>query len=183
MVKAVELLQHGRNDELWQMCCGYLRLSLEQFMTIQKRLLLEQVALLNRSQLGKKIMSGRPGTVDEFRKMVPLTTYRDYCPELLGKHEEALPAKSAHWVHTSGKSGEYPCKWIPFSEAYSHELSKIEYGIWMLSCCKDWGDTSQLKERPKIVYTVAPPPYMSGTLAKIVTEQSPADYFPSLKKS
>ena len=183
MVRAVDLLRQGRNEELWQMCCGYLRLSLEQFMSIQESLLLEQLTLLNRSQLGQKIMLGRPQTVDEFRKMAPLTTYRDYCPELLEKREETLPAKAAHWVHTSGKSGEYPCKWIPFSEAYAHELSKIEYGIWMLSSCQDWGDTSQLKECPRIVYTVAPPPYMSGTLAKIVTEQSPAEYLPSLKTS
>ena len=47
----------------------------------------------------------------------------------------------------------------------------------MLSCGKDWGDISKLKVCPKIVYTVAPLPYTSGALAKIVIEQSPAGLF------
>ena len=47
MPKVVELLQQGRNEELWQMCCGFLTLSLEQFMAIQNRLLLEQLELMS----------------------------------------------------------------------------------------------------------------------------------------
>ena len=66
MAIAAELLKQGRNDELWQMCCGFTDLSLEQFMAIQKRLLLEQLELLNKSALGLKIMRGsRPTTVEE----------------------------------------------------------------------------------------------------------------------
>ena len=116
MPKAVELLRQGRNEELWQMCCGFLSLNLREFMDIQKRLLLEQLDLLNNCPLGKKIMRGaKPKTVEEFRRQVPLTTYADYCPELLEKREDVLPAKPALWVHTSGRSGEYPCKWVPIT--------------------------------------------------------------------
>jgi hypothetical protein len=72
MPRAVELWQQGRSEELWQMCCGYLDLSLEQFMHIQRRLLSEQLNLLNRSTLGRKIMRGdRPRTVEEFRDLCP----------------------------------------------------------------------------------------------------------------
>jgi len=145
MPKAVELLRQGRNEELWQMCCGFIILPLDQFMAIQKRLLLEQIELLNRCALGNKIMRGaKPETVDEFREQVPLTTYADYCPELIERREDILPAKPALWVHTSGKSGEYPCKWVPITPAYSHELGVIMYGIGILSCCKGWGDISPL---------------------------------------
>jgi len=122
VARAIELLQQGRNEELWQMCCGYLDLDIEQFMAIQKRLLLEQLELLNRSQLGEKIMRGfKPRTVEEFREQVPLTTYADYCPELLEKREDILPAQPVSWVHTSGRSGEYPCKWVPMTQAYSQD--------------------------------------------------------------
>ena len=94
--KAVELLRQGRNEELWQMCCGFLSLNINEFMDIQKRLLLQQLELLNNCPLGKKIMRGaRPKTVEEFRQLVPLTTYKDYCPELLEKREDVLPAKAA----------------------------------------------------------------------------------------
>ena len=184
MPKAVELLQQGRSEELWQMCCGFISLTLEQFMAIQKRLLLEQIGLLNHSVLGNKIMRGaKPETVEEFRQQVPLTTYADYCPELLEKREDILPAKPALWVHTSGRSGEYPCKWVPITAAYSHELSVIMYGLGNLSSCKEWDDTSQLIENPKIVYSVAPRPYMSGAIAYILEEQTAVDYLPPMEEA
>ncbi|MDD5703987.1 MAG: hypothetical protein PHU23_18295 [Dehalococcoidales bacterium] len=64
-----ELLRSGRKDELWQMCCGFLDLNIDQFMSIQKRLLLEQIELLNNSALGRKIFKGTiPQNVEEFRK-------------------------------------------------------------------------------------------------------------------
>jgi len=184
MPKAVELLRQGRNEELWQMCCGFLSLNLEQFMAIQKRLLLEQIGLLNRCALGNKIMHGaKPQTVEEFREQVPLTTYADYCPELIEKREDVLPVKPAFWVHTSGRSGEYPCKWVPIMPAYSHDLSVIMCGVGIISSCKGWGDTSQLPEHPKIVYTVAPRPYMTGALASMLEQQTPVDYLPALEEA
>ena len=184
MPKAVELLRQGRNEELWQMCCGFLSLNLDQFMTIQKRLLLEQIELLNRCVLGKKIMRGaKPETVEEFREQVPLTTYADYCPELEERREDVLPAKPASWVHTSGRSGEYPCKWVPMTPAYSHELSILMYGIGNLANCEGWGDTSDIPECPRLVYTVAPRPYMSGAMASILAQQTPVDYLPALEEA
>jgi hypothetical protein len=184
MTKAIELLQQGRNEELWQMCCGFLSLNLEQFMTIQKRLLLEQLGLLNRCPLGKKIMRGaKPETVEEFREQVPLTTYADYCPELEEKREDGLPAKPALWVHTSGRSGEYSCKWVPMTQAYSREMSVLMYGIGNLSNCKGWGDTFGIPERPKLVYSVAPRPYVSGAMASMLEQQTPVDYLPALEEA
>jgi len=184
MLKAIELLQQGRSEELWQMCCGFLGLDLEQFMAVQKRLLLEQMSLLNRCTLGKKIMHGaKPQTVEEFRQQVPLTTYADYCPALIEKKEAPLPADPAFWVHTSGRSGEYPCKWVPMTRTFAHELSTVMYGVGILSSCKEWGDTSQLNSCPKIVYTVAPRPYMSGAMASMLELQTPSDFFPPLAES
>lgn len=181
MPKAVELLQQGRSEELWQMCCGYLKLPLEQFMDIQKRLLLEQIKLLNGCTLGRKLFRGaRPETVEEFREQVPLTTYADYCPELSDKKEAPLPADPAFWAHTSGRSGDYPSKWIPITQKFAQELSTIMYGVGMLSNCKKWGDTSQLNDHPKFVYTVAPRPYISGTMADILSMQTPTYYMPPL---
>ena len=184
MPKAVELLRQGRNEELWQMCCGFLSLNLEQFMTIQKRLLLEQIELLNRCALGKKIMNGaKPETIEEFRQQVLLTTYADYCPELEERREDILPAKPALWVRTSGRSGEYSCKWVPITPAYSNELSIIMYGLGNLANCDGWGDTSKIPEHPKLVYTVAPRPYMSGAMASMLEQQTPVDYLPALEEA
>jgi len=184
MPRAAELLHEGKKEELWQMCCGFLGLTLDEFMDIQKRLLLEQIGLLKSCPLGKKIMRGaKPKTIEEFRQQVPLTNYDDYCPELIEKREDVLPVKPAFWVHSSGRSGEYPYKWVPITPAFSHELSVILYGVGMLSSCKKLGDTSRFPVHPKIVYTVAPRPYISGTFADILRTQSDIDYLPSLEEA
>ncbi len=184
MATAVELLRQGKSEELWKMCLGFLGLSTGEFMAIQKRLLLEQIDLLNNCVLGRKIIRGaKPRTVEEFRQRVPLTTYADYCPELTEKKEDTLPAKVTQWVRTSGKSGEYSCKWVPMTAEYSHELSIIMYGLGNLSNCKGLGDTSQLPQHPKLVYTVAPRPYMSGAMAHMLEEQTPVEYLPSMEEA
>ncbi len=108
-MEVAKLFRQGRTDEVWQRCCGFIDLSLEDVMRVQKRLLLEQLELLRRCELGRYIMNGaNPYTVEEFRKSVPLTTYEDYAPYLLGQREDVLPKKPALWQYTSGKSGEYP---------------------------------------------------------------------------
>jgi hypothetical protein len=184
MLRAVDLLRQGRNDEIWEMCCGYLNLDIVQFMAVQKRLLLGQLEALNKSKIGKKVMGGVwPQTVDDFRQMVPISSYDAYCPELLEKREDTLPDRPLQWVHTSGKSGEYSCKWIPVTAAFINQLSAILYGIGLLSSSKKYGDTCGLVERPNMIYTVAPRPYMSGALASMIEEQTPLSYFPSLSEA
>ena len=79
MARPIDLLRQGKKKELWLDCCGFIDLSLAQFMGIQKRLLLEQIELLKDSAIGEKVMRGAtPRTVDECRTQVPLTVYADY---------------------------------------------------------------------------------------------------------
>jgi hypothetical protein len=184
MPTAAELLRQGRHADIWKMCCGYLNYSLEQFMSVQKRLLEEQIQALSRSPLGRKIMRGAwPQTAEDFRKEVPLTSYSDYCPELLEKREETLPVKPALWVHTSGRTGEYSCKWIPFSPAFVEELGPVLYGLGLLSASRKWGDLHPFVECPNMIYTVAPRPYVSGALASILQAQTPSNYLPTLSRA
>jgi hypothetical protein len=182
MLRAIDLLKQNRSEELWQMCCGFLKLDIQEFMEIQKNLLLQQLELLNHSSLGKKIMRGaNPETVGEFRQHVPLTTYKDYCPELLEQREDILPAKPEMWAHTSGRAGDYNCKWIPLSSAYIQEMSKVLYGVGMISCAEYWGDVSQIPDTIKLLYGVAPRPYISGAFADVLRLQSPFKYLPDLE--
>lgn len=107
--KASDLLNQGRREDLWQMCCGYLDLDIDGFMEIQERLLLKQLELLNNCALGKKLFrSKKPENMEEFRRLAPITTYKDYCPELLEKREETLPAKPIFWVHTARQDRRLP---------------------------------------------------------------------------
>jgi hypothetical protein len=172
MTGPIDLLHEGKKDELWQMCCGFIGLSLEQFMAIQKRLLLEQIELLKSCELGKKVMRGAmPETVEEFRQRVPLTTYADYLPELAQNREDVLPAKIARWVRTSGHTGEYDVKWVPMSEDFLVEYQKAAVGIVLFGLCNRRGETSQVKEHLKLLYMVGPPEYASG-LGVVLTQQA-----------
>jgi hypothetical protein len=187
--KIQELLRQGRYEELWQMCCGFIDLSMEQFMAIQKQLLLEQIELLNNCELGRKVMRGAmPETVEEFREQVPLTTYSDYRSEFSEQREDMLPVKPILWQHTSGRSTEYPfkwenIKWVPLSHRFCQELGLLMFGTGILASCKERGDVSGAREHAKIVYTVAPPPYTSGVMTHIMQDVSDPDFFPPLEEA
>jgi len=182
-----ELLRTGRKEDLWQMCCGFLDLSIEQFISIQKRLLLEQIELLNASAIGRKIFKGTiPQDVEEFRKRAPLTTYQDYCPELSQKLDDAMPVKPLLWQHTSGRSAEYPfkwetIKWAPVTQRMCEEIAKIGAGLAILASCKHKGDVSGMKRGARFIYAVAPRPYTSGTYAYIATEEVEGISMPPLE--
>lgn len=166
MPSVADLLRQGRKKELWQRCCGFIDLSREEFMVIQRRLLLEQIELLKNCELGRKVMRGaRPKSVDEFREQVPLTTYADYSPYLLEKREDVLPMPPVVWQRTSGISGEYPCKWLPVTRKFLEEMSPTLIAMYLLSTCRD-RKNFDLPENVRLLYLLAPPPYMTGTLGR-----------------
>jgi len=180
MTRPIDLLRQGRKEELWQMCCGFLDLNLEQFMAIQKRLLLEQIGLLKNCELGRKVMRGAmPETIEEFREQVPLTTYADYLPELEEQREDVLPSKVARWTKTSGRSGEYKVKWVPVSEDFASEYEKVCAGFVILAFCHGRGDISRIKEHLKVLYTMGPPVYGSGFAAYVAQQALGFDLLPS----
>ena len=178
MTRPIDLLREGRKEELWQMCCGFLDLSLEQFMAIQKRLLLEQIELLKNSELGRRMMNGAmPETVEEFREQVPLTTYADYLPELVEKKEDVLPTKPAMWVHTVGRIGEYNFKWVPLSERFLYEFERVAGGVGLLASCNPQGDFL-VKEHLKTLATMAGQDYGSGIVAYLMQQALGFDLLP-----
>jgi len=178
MTSPVDLLREGRKEELWQMCCGFLYLSLEQFMAIQKRLLLEEIELLKDSELGRRVMGGAmPETVEEFREQVPLTTYADYLPELVEKREDVLPTKPAMWVHTVARIGEYNFKWAPLSERSLYEFERVAGGVGLLASCNRQGDFLG-KEHLRLLATMGTPDYGSGIVAHLTQQALNCDIFP-----
>lgn len=180
MNKIRELIDQGRGEELWQMCCGFLDLNIDQFMAIQRQLLLEQIELLGKSRLGRKIMHGAmPGTIEEFRAQVPLTTYKDYCPELLDKREDILPSKPVLWIQTSGRSGEYSCKWIPVSQRFWEEASLNFCAVSIFGACKGKGDMP-LKDGLKLLHAAALPPFLTGHIATKIGEDIGFRFLPPL---
>ncbi|MFC1846383.1 GH3 auxin-responsive promoter family protein, partial [Chloroflexota bacterium] len=178
-----ELLRQGRHGELWQICCGFLDLTLDQFMSIQKQLLLEQIELLKRCKLGRKVMRGAlPETIEEFRAQVPLTSYADYCPELFEQREEVLPVKPARWVQTSGRSGEYPCKWIPVTKRFWEEAGLNFSAVAIFGTCHHKGEIV-FKEGFKLLHAMAHQPYLTGNVAAKLQDDLGFKFLPGISES
>jgi len=179
MRRPIDLLREGSKEELWQMCCGFIYLRLEQFMDTQKRLLLEEIELLKNSELGRRVMRGAmPVTVDEFRKQVPLTTYDDYLPEIVEKREDVLPTKPAMWVRTVGRAGEYNFKFVPLSERFLYEFVRAAGGVGLLASCDPQGDVL-VKEHLKTLSTMASRNYGSGVVGYLMQQALGFDLLPS----
>ena len=70
-----EKIRNYSKEEIWREYCGFLDMSMEEYMAVQRRLMDEQIQIWSASELGQRILRGRmPRTLEEFREMVPLTT-------------------------------------------------------------------------------------------------------------
>ncbi|OGO29918.1 MAG: hypothetical protein A2Z29_05805 [Chloroflexi bacterium RBG_16_56_11] len=153
----------SENDRTWSKYCGFLDLNLKQFMSIQESLLLQQLEKVAGCPLGKRLMGIRtPSSVEELRHLVPLTSYEDYLPELDPGDDMALPEEPHVWASTSGGAG--CCRRVPYTlEAYSRSIDNL-MTVFILACSRKRGE-STLTEGDRVLYNVAPSPYLSGLLA------------------
>jgi hypothetical protein len=179
METLLEMHRRGDTAGIWKRYCGFVDLTIEEFMASQNRLLEEQLRNWQRSTLVKRIFGGTiPSTVQEFRERAPLTTYEDYTDVLLNKKESELTEKTFIWVHTSGKSGVYEFKWIPYTSAMYETVSDSSIALFILGSCRKHGEI-RLKERDRLMYTVAQLPYVSGLLIRALHEQFNFRIWPS----
>ena len=166
MVTTAELLRQGRRDEIWSKYCGFLDLKLQEFMDIQRRLLLEQIGLLSRCELGRALLGDAPpASVDEFRLRVPMTTYADYASWFEERRDEHLPLKPQWWLRTSGRTGDMGgYKWVPYPPDMARRLGEAVMALFILAAVDGPGQFPFV-EGDRLLYTMAPFPYMSGGVA------------------
>ncbi|HEY8489689.1 MAG TPA: GH3 auxin-responsive promoter family protein, partial [Dehalococcoidia bacterium] len=178
METAWEIYQKQGPEALWNRCCGFLDLSLEETMALQHNLLEEQLALLARSALGQQLFRGaEPRNAEELRAQVPLTTYDDYATTLGERREDVLPAPAQAWVRTSGRTGMYAHKWIPLTERAYEEMRWLTMAVVILSLAEHRGDV-KLRGRDRMLEMLAPPPFVSGVLGHASQEAWPFRRFP-----
>lgn len=182
MMTALELLRQGRRDEIWKKYCGFIDLSLEEFMRIQERLLLEQIHLLSGCELGRQLMGGNvPSRVEEFRRVVPLTSYDDYVPWLAEKQEDVLPKKPVWWLHTSGRSGQ-GFRWAPYAEEAAKKLGECSMATVIFASCSKRGEFV-FEEGDTMLYALAPFPYISGATARGFQAEFRFTFLPPLEEA
>jgi phenylacetate-coenzyme A ligase PaaK-like adenylate-forming protein len=182
-MKADELLQQGKRDEVWTKYCGFLDLDLAQFMEIQRRLMMEQLSFLMESQCeiaNKFIKNTNIKDIKDFREAVPVTTYEDYDEFLGDQREDVLPRKPIIWAHTSGRSGNM--KWVPYTkEAYRCLGERVLAGV-ILSAARWKGDV-RLDPKDTLVYNTPPRPYISGVSLRALADQFDFTFIPSLDET
>ncbi|MFV1949338.1 MAG: GH3 auxin-responsive promoter family protein, partial [Anaerolineales bacterium] len=180
MTSLTTLLQQGRKEEIWTKYCGYLDLSIDEFMKIQERLLLEQIDLLGKCLMGRMLMGDIiPTTVKEFREVVPLTTYEDYQEYLDQKRNDVLPREPIIWAHTSGRSGEFQYKWTPYTKEMVERLGETTAGGMIIASCTQKGEVN-IEPFDSVLVGSAPPPYVSGIFNQAVDDHMDIRFLPPL---
>jgi len=180
MTSLSTLLQQGRKEEIWTKYCGYLDLSIDEFMEIQERLLLEQIDLLGKCLMGRMLMGDViPTTIKEFREVVPLTTYGDYQEYMDQKRNDVLPHEPVIWAHTSGRSGEFRYKWTPYTKKMVERLGETTAGGMIIASCTQKGEVN-IEPFDSVLVGSAPPPYVSGIFNQAVDEHMDLRFLPPL---
>jgi hypothetical protein len=158
------------NEEIWQRYCGFLDLTIDEFMETQEHLLMEQLEIVLDSSLGKKLMGDKkPKSLEEFRHVVPLSTYNDYTP-YLNKHNDGLLAvEPAYWIHTSWTKGAY--KLVPWTPHFDEVCCGDIITAFILASCSKKGEVN-LRPNDKVLLTLPPRPFASASLASSMVQRT-----------
>jgi hypothetical protein len=180
MATVKELMKQGKKAEIWTKLCGHLDLNIDEYMEIQERLLFEQIDYLKYSEIGKALLGEKiPTTIEEFCNLVPLTTYKDYDPFFKDQKSDVLPFEPFGWARTSGRSGEYPWKWAPYTKQMFDQLGNGSISAILMSSATRKGEVN-IDPHNVLLLGTAPRPYMSGFLSVSVEEQSGFRFVPPL---
>ena len=176
-----EKLHKYSKEEIWEEYCGFLTLSKEGFMDIQKRLLMEQIELWSSCGLGQSILKGKhPRTIEEFREMVPLTTYEDYAPTLLSKQTGDLPGEPVLWVQTTWEGGVHPIKVAPYTKGMLDTFKHNVMSCLILATSRKKGDFD-ISVTDHMLYALAPLPYVTGLLPLLFKDEIDIEFLPSVR--
>jgi len=179
MITKDELFETGDQERIWQKYCGFLDLSLDEFMEIQEQLLMEQLELVCDSPLAKKFMPKKPKDVSEFRRLVPLTRFDDYAAYLNDKNEDVLAVKPYCWGHTSGRGGSF--KWVPYTQRAVETFCTVTAAAIIMACASKKGEVN-IGAGARLLQNLPPPPYISGVLARIMTDRLGSQAIPPFDK-
>lgn len=163
-------LKKTSHDQLWQEYCGFLDMSLSDYMYTQRRLMTEQMRLWCACPLGRQLLGGRqPETIEQLREQMPLTTYADYADVLLAKRGDMLSSEPAIWIQTTWEGGLRPIKLAPYTRAmldrYRHNL----LSTLIMATARKKGDFD-VREGDRVLYGGAPLPYASGLTPSLMEE-------------
>ncbi len=180
--KTSDLVRRREFQRAWQRHCGFLDLSLEQFMAIQRRLLQEQLDLGRKSPLWRHIFGDIVDelAVENMREQVPLTVYSDYEPYLQGRPNDILSRPIKDWARTSGLGGSP--KWVPYTEEMYEHLGVCSITVGILCAAQTRGDV-RIRPGDVVASNLPPRPFISGLALMASSEFFDYHFIPPLDET
>lgn len=183
MKKLKTLLGNKSHQEIWDTYCGFLDLSMEQYMEIQNSLLLEQIRRFGAAEIGNRFFGTTvPATVEEFRQRVPLTKYEDYADILLSQDEEKLPEKAELWIQTTWEGGLRPVKKAPYTREMLDVFRDRMVACMLLSTGSRKGEFFS-ENGDKMLYGLAPLPFATGLVPVMLDESLDMEILPPAEEA
>ena len=162
------IFTNGTKEQIWQRYCGFLDLSVAEFIEIQEHLLTEQIELISNTQVGKSIIKEEISTLEEFRHNVPITSYEDYAPYIGNRQDDALLEKPYRWVRSTGYSGS--TKWIPYTKRAFDWMGRSATAATLLCCADDRGEVG-VENNVRVLNNLPLNPFLSGVIAEALSEE------------
>lgn len=169
--------------ELWDAYCGYLDLSLNEYMDIQQKLMEEQIKIWSDSILGKSILGDlHPQSLEDFRKLVPLTSYEDYADILFERNPELLPEDPVIWIETTWEGGIRPFKIAPYTRRM---LDMYKHNLFAMAMLISGNKRGSFNIRPghRFLYGGAPLPYETGLIPSLMNEDMKFEWLPGIDEN
>ena len=182
-LKFEQKLKSLSQEEIWQEYCGFLDLTMEEYMQIQNRLMEEQIFLWSRCALGQRLLQGKEiHSIDEFRRMIPLTTYEDYADVLLQKQGNMLPDDPIIWIQTTWEGGRHPIKVAPYTKSMLDTYRNNVLACMILSTTETKGKFD-VTVKDTFLYGLAPLPYATGLFPLALNDEINIEFLPSVKEA
>ncbi|NMA07080.1 MAG: GH3 auxin-responsive promoter family protein [Ruminococcaceae bacterium] len=177
-MKFKQKLKTLSRQEIWQEYCGFLEISIEDYMFIQNRLMEEQIALWSKSGLGRSILKeSSPKNIEAFRAEFPMTRYEDYADVLLSRRADMLPSEPVVWIETTWEGGLRPIKVAPYSRSMLDTYKNNVIAVTMLASGRSRGHFS-MTDTDRVLYGGAPLPYATGLLPSLLSEDLSFKWLP-----
>ncbi|MDF2685797.1 MAG: auxin-responsive promoter [Clostridia bacterium] len=177
------MLINSNKIDIWNKYCGFLDMSLTEYMSIQLTLLFKQIEVLSNCELGKRFINNHKiSTIDDFKKYIPLTSYIDYADMLNDKREDVLPEKPAFWIETTWEGGIHPSKYAPYSQIMMDINTRYCVGALLMSTAKEKYDFS-VKKKDKLFFGMATLPYFTGLTPYGLQREITLEYLPDIEQA
>ena len=168
--------------EIWEHFCGFLDLSIDEFMAIQNRLMSEQLQLWKKSGLGQSLLKTDVDSIEQFRREFKLTDYKDYADILFLKQDDMLPEKAVIWIKTTWEGGKHTIKIAPYTSSMIDTFKDNVFACMILATSKSKYHYD-IDPNNTFLYGLAPLPYATGLLPRALSMNVDIDFLPEVESA